>query len=94
MDRKNLEYIKTYTPEQFMHEKLVKKIDIKKAPETGKLFFTFGAETGAVSSKGIPEHPMISYVKGEPTEKNPSGEFYLMHEESQGGAEVIATFSM
>lgn len=89
---KNLEFLDTLTVEQFKAEKRVNKIQVKKNPNTGKLFFTFGAKTGAVAAKGVPTHPMISYVKGNPTPENPSGEFYLLHEEGQGGAPVVAEF--
>ena len=82
----NLEFLKTRTVEQFKAEQHVDKILVKKNPKTGKLFFTFGAEVGAVAVKGIPQHPMISQVKGS------EGEFYLLHEEGNGGAEVVATF--
>lgn len=89
---KNLEFLDTLTVEQFKAEKYVDKISVKKNPKTGKLFFTFGAKAGAVAAKGIPAHPMVSYVKGEPTPENPSGKFYLLHEEGQGGAPVVAEF--
>lgn len=83
----NLEFLDTFTVEQFKAEKRVDKIQVKKNPQTGKLFFTFGAKTGAVASKGIPEHPMVSLVKGSDGE-----EFYLLHNESTGGAPVLAEF--
>lgn len=83
----NLQFIDTLTVEQFKAEKRVDKIQVKQNPKTGKLFFTFGAKTGAVASKGIPEHPMVSLVQ------TPDGEqFYLLHNEGTGGAPVIATF--
>jgi len=53
---------------------------------------TFGAKTGAVAAKGIPQKPMISLVQGEPTLLNPDGKFYMLHEEGTGGAPVLATF--
>ena len=84
---KNLEFLDTLTVEQFKAEKRVDKIQVKKNPHTGKLFFTFGAKTGAVAAKGIPTHPMISLVKG-----NDGQQFFLLHEEGQGGAEVVAEF--
>lgn len=83
----NLTFLNTLTVEQFKDEKRVEKIQVKKNPHTGKLFFTFGAKTGAVASKGIPEHPMVSLVKGTDGE-----EFYLLHNEGTGGAPVIAEF--
>ena len=52
-----------------------------------RMFFTFGAKTGAVSKKGIPSRPMISLVRGSNGEP-----FYLLHEEGTGGAPVLASF--
>lgn len=89
---KNLEFLDTLTVEQFKAEKHVEKIEVKQNPKNGKMFFTFGAKVGAVASKGVPAHPMISKVKGDPTPDNPTGEFYLLHEEGTGNAPVIATF--
>lgn len=89
---RNLEFKETLTVEQFKAAMNVSRIDVKQNPKSGKLFFTYGAKSGAVALKGIPQHPMLSYVKGEPTPENPSGEFWLLHEEGQGGAPVLATF--
>lgn len=83
----NLNFLRTQTIEQFKAEMLVDEIKVRVNPHTGKLFFTFGAATGAVSLKGIPEHPMISKVSNEEGET-----FYLLHEEGNGGAKVVATF--
>ena len=82
----NLVFNETLTVEQFKAEQKVNKIEVKKNPKTGKLFFTYGAKTGAVAVKGIPTHPMISNVTGS------DGQFWLLHEEGQGGAPVLATF--
>ena len=89
---RNLQFKETLTVEQFKAAMHVSRIDVKQNPKTNGLFFSYGAKVGAVAIKGIPEHPMISLVKGEPTEKNPSGEFWLLHEEGQGGAPVLASF--
>lgn len=89
---KNLTFKETLTVEQFKAEMNVSRIDVKQNPKTNKLFFTYGAKTGAVAVKGIPAHPMLSFVKGNPTPENPSGEFWLLHEEGQGGAPVLASF--
>ena len=88
----NLVFNETLTVEQFKEAMKVSRIDVRKNPETGKLFFTFGAKTGAVAVKGIPQHPMFSFVKGDPTSQNPDGTFWLLHEEGQGGAPVLASF--
>ena len=82
----NLKFNETLTVEQFKAKKLVSHIDVKKNPKTGKLFFTYGNKTGAVSAKGIPTKPMLSNVTG--TDGN---SFYLLHEEGQG-APTIASF--
>ena len=77
----------TQTVEQFKKSQMVDKIQVKKNPKNNKLFFTFGAKTGAVAVKGIPTHPMISEVE------TPDGDvFFLLHEEGTGGAPVLATF--
>lgn len=108
MDNNNLTFIETLTVEQFKAAQGVDKIDIKPMPrrnldgsimkdaegktlyyekKDNRMFFTFGAKTGAVSRNGIPNRPMISLVQG------PDGDsFYLLHEESTGGAPVLASF--
>ena len=83
----NLIFNDTLTVEQFKDEFKVSRIDVKKNPKTGKLFFTYGAKTGAVAVKGIPQHPMLSYVTG-----TDGSSFWLLHEEGQGGAPVLASF--
>ena len=70
---------------------MASRSDVKLNTKTNTRFYTYGTKVGAVASKGIPEHPMLSFVKGEATEKNPSGEFWLLHEEGQG-APVLASF--
>ena len=77
----------TLTVEQFKDLVKVSRIDVKKSPKTGKLFFTYGAKTGAVAAKGIPQHPMLSNVTG-----SDGSSFWLLHEEGQGGAPTLASF--
>lgn len=83
----NLTFNETLTVEQFKAEMHVDKLDVKKNPKTDKLFFTYGAKTGAVASAGIPKHPMLSNVTGSNGEN-----FWLLHEEGQGAAPVLASF--
>ena len=79
---RNLVFNDTLTVEQFKAA-----MSVKKNPKTGKLFFAYGAKTGAVAAKGIPHNPMVSNVT------TPDGDkFWLLHEEGQGGAPVLATF--
>ena len=83
----NLTFGDTLTVEQFKARMLVSRINVRKNPKTGKLFFTFGAKTGAVAVKGIPQHPMLSNVTG-----SDGSSFWLLHEEGQGGAPTLASF--
>ena len=86
MDAK-LTFNETLTVEQFKSQMMVSRIEVKKNPKTGQLFFTYGSKTGAVAVKGIPTHPMLSSVT------TPEGDsFWLLHEEGQGGAPTLATF--
>lgn len=89
----------TYTIEQFKELVKVSRIDVKKSPKTGSLFFSYGSKTGAVARKGIPQHPMMSLVcpKGDTLDPAHAGErgcstFWLLHEEGKGGAPVLASF--
>lgn len=94
-----LTFGETLTVEQFKAQMMVSRVKVKKNPKTGKLFFTYGAKTGAVAVKGIPAHPMLSIVcpEGETLDAAHAGErgcstFWLLHEEGQGGAPVLASF--
>lgn len=82
-----LKFNETLTVEQFKAKHNVSRIDVKQNSHTGKLFFTYGSKTGAVASKGIPGNPMISSVTG-----SDGMSFWLLHEEGQGGAPVLASF--
>ena len=83
----DLVFNETLTVEQFKAQMNVSRVDVKKNPKTGKLFFTYGAKTGAVAVKGVPAHPIFSNVTG-----SDGSSFWLLHEEGQGGAPVVATF--
>lgn len=89
----------TLTVEQFKELVKVSRIDVKKNPKTGTLFFSYGSKTGAVARKGIPTHPMFSLVcpEGDTLDAAHAGErecstFWLLHEEGQGGAPVLVSF--
>ena len=90
---KNLTFNESYTVEQFKAKVNLKPdqpIQVKKNPNTDKLFFTWGPgrnQIGAVASAGVPKKPVISNVTG-----NDGVTFFLLHEEGNGGAPVIATF--
>ena len=84
---KNLIFNDTLTVEQFKAQMRVAHINVKKNPQTNKLFFTFGSKTGAVAVKGIPSNTMLSNVTG-----SDGSNFWLLHEEGTGGAPTLATF--
>ena len=103
MERGNLTFHETLTIEQFKARQHVDKLPVKQNPkEGGKLFMTYGAKTAAVAAKGIPQAPMVSLVT--PEGQTPCFDerrigsdktcptFWLLHEEGQGGAPVVATF--
>lgn len=84
---KNLVFNETLTVEQFKSRTQVSKVNVMQNPHTGKLFFSFGNQTGAVALAGIPKNPVFSHVS------TPEGEsFWLLHEEGTGEAPVVATF--
>lgn len=87
---KNLTFNESYTVEQFKANHNANTIQVKKNPQTDKLFFTWGPgrnQIGAVASAGVPKKPVISNVTG-----SDGVTFFLLHEEGNGGAPVIATF--
>nr|DAY45799.1 MAG TPA: hypothetical protein [Crassvirales sp.] len=75
----------SWTVEEFKAQNSDSPIKIKRSKQ-GKLYFTCGAVSGAVASKGIPQNPLVSLVEAPDSEKP----FYLLHDE--GGGEVLATF--
>lgn len=82
----SLNFNETLTVEQFKDRMQVSSIQVKENPSTGKLLFTYGGKIGAVSSKGIPENPMISNVSGD------NGEFWLLHNAGLMDVPVLAEF--
>ena len=87
-----LTFNETLTVEQFKARMNVSKIDVKQNPQSGKLFFAYGAKTGMVSLKGIPQHPMLSNVSGIDRKTGEPFTCWMLHEEGQGGAPVLASF--
>ena len=60
-----LKFLETMTVEEFKSKMSVNKIEVKQNPYTGKCFFVYGVETGAVSEKFINGEiptPVISQV--------------------------------
>lgn len=85
-----LKFLDTWSVSQFKQNHQVGQIEIKRNEITGKCFFTFGIETGAVSKKVDTReltNPVISQVCLPTT-----GEmFYLLHQKGESKAMTIAT---
>lgn len=78
------------TVEEVKSKMSVNKIEVKQNPYTGKCFFVYGFETGAVSEKfinGEISNPVISQVCSPDT----GDMFYMLHQKGDGGAPTLAT---
>lgn len=87
---RSLKFVETMTVTEFKTQKGITKIEIKKNPNTGRCFFVYGCETGAVSEKLLREEgatPVISQVCSPDT----GDMFYLLHQKVEGGAVILAT---
>lgn len=93
----NFSFEETFTVEQFLAEECVDKIQVKHREGSTKLFFTYGAKTGPCA-KTVPERPMVSHVIGQAKTKDGqvipgmAEHMYLLHNEGEGKAIVVATF--
>lgn len=96
----NLNFLETQTTEQFKNSQMVNKIDIKQNPKNGNIFFTYGSKTGMVASKVANKllHQealgviMFSHVTGTSKVDGSPIDCWLLHEEGNGGAPVLASF--
>lgn len=85
-----LKFLETMTVEEFKSKMSVNKIEVKQNPHTGKCFFVYGVETGAVSEKfinGEITNPVISQVCSPDT----GDMFYMLHQKGDGEAPILAT---
>ena len=82
----DLQFIEHMSVEDFKASNEASKLEVMRNPLTGKLFFSCGKTTGAVSTKGIPDKGKAQMCKV----KNETGEFWLLCE--KGNAEVLAEF--
>jgi hypothetical protein len=84
-----LKFLETMTINEFKSQKEVKAIEVKQNPHTGKCFFVYGCETGAVSDKfinGEITNPVISQVCSPDT----GDMFYMLHQKGEGEINVLA----
>ena len=85
-----LKFLETMTVEEFKSKMSVNKIEVKQNPYTGKCFFVYGCETGAVSENfihGEITNPVISQVCSPDT----GDMFYMLHQKGDNGAPTLAT---
>ena len=85
-----LKFLETMTINEFKSPKEVKVIEVKQNPHTGKCFFVYGCETGAVSDKfinGEITNPVISQV----CSPNTGDMFYMLHQKGEGDCMTLAT---
>ena len=78
----NLEFLASWTVEQFKKQQSAPYIEVRKSKSKGTLFFTYGPgfnHTGFVSKKGLPTNPIISQCRDED-----GATFYLLHEQGEG----------
>ena len=85
-----LKFLGTMTVNEFKIQKSIKTIEVKQNPNTGKCFFVYGCETGAVSDKfinGEVTNPVISQVCSPDT----GDMFYMLHQKGEGDCIILAT---
>ena len=82
-------FLQTMSVADFKRETGTVSLEVKQNSHTGKFFFIFGKETGAVSdrlAKGGFTSPVISEVSSEDTGET----FFLLHQKGEGGCPTLA----
>ena len=75
-----LNYITTYTVEEFKTKFHCTRIYVKQKVKDNKVFFSYGCNIGFVAHKGVPQDPVISIVV------NSAGKIFpLLHEKKDTG---------
>ena len=84
----NLEFLSTVNVNDFKAAQGVVDLEIFKNEKTGKCFFSYGANTGAVTSKFPKEKlhtPVVSKVRSEETGET----FFLLHNQGEGATKMV-----
>lgn len=102
---RNLEFIETFTLEEFKSRARCKSVALIPSPKTGKIFMAdeSGKPLGAVGAKLLSaieggtveeEVVVVSAVvdKNVPTDKRNDQTFFMIHTKGSGGTEPIFTF--
>ena len=79
-----LVFLQTWSVDDFKKETGTVTLEVKRNPHTGKLFFAYGNEVGAVSDRfesGGFSSPVVSQVCSEDT----GDTFFLLHQRGEGG---------
>lgn len=83
-----MEFLTTYELSEFKELKGAgPRIEVVRNPKTDKLFFSCGSLTGAVSSNGYREYPVISHVAAD------GAEFFILHNKGKS-ANVVDSFDI
>ena len=83
-----LRFLETMSVDEFKAQHGITKIDIFKHEKSGKNFFAYGNERGAVYSKYPVEplkEPMVSQVETSAGEK-----FFLLHNKGEGATKMAS----
>lgn len=89
----------TQTVSQFCKANETTGIDVKESPtKPGHYFMVHdnGNVLGPVTNRtelADLTQPVVSEFKGEPSELNPTGFFFMLHQKGNGGQPVVARFS-
>ena len=86
----SLKFIETMSIAEFKTKMGVGRIDVKQNPNTGKCFFVYGCETGAVSERFLKvdnTKPVNTQVCSPET----GDMFYMLHQQGDGGVPTLAT---
>lgn len=86
----SLKFLNTQSISQFKTQFGVEDINILRNEQTGKCFFSYGSSTGAVTSR-YPEIPLTKPVISEVASEETGETFFILHNESEGGATRMET---
>jgi hypothetical protein len=90
MITRELAFVKTWSVPQFKQNQGIEKIEVKRNERTGKLVFVYGFETGACSKK-VESGEVTMHVVSQVVSTTTGEEFYMLHQQGEGGATTIIT---
>jgi len=84
----NLEFLSTVNVKDFKAAQGVVDLEIFKSEKTGKCFFTYGANKGAVTSR-FPEEKLHTPVVSEVRSYDTGRTFFLLHNQGEGATKMV-----